>query len=114
MDQTLGLSNATIQLAAVLSYQYLALVWPLYVVMIMLGLLIGMQTLAAGVAFSYIEIEKKSKSANSLGSISFLVALLYFLSCYHIHLIGYTIFAAVAATHVSIMMVSAFFLWSKK
>lgn len=114
MDQTLGLLNAAIQLIAVLLYQYLALVWPLYFVMGMLAILIFMQTVAAGVAFSYIEVEKKTKPANALGSTSFLVASLYFLSCYHIYLIGYTTFATIAAAHAAIMMVSAFFIWSKK
>jgi len=113
MDQTLGLTNALIQIAAILSYQYLALVWPLYFIMEMLALLIFMQTIAAGAVFARITMPQKDRKDTS-GTLTLLVAVLYFTSAYHIHLIGYTVFATIAAAHIAIMMVSAFFMWIKK
>jgi hypothetical protein len=114
MNQTLGLSNAVIQIAAILSYQYLALVWPLYFIMLMLALLIFMQTISAGAVFARITAPPKDKTEDTSGAITLLVAVLYFMSAYHIHLIGFTVFASIAAAHIGIMMCSAFFMWIKK
>lgn len=114
MSYTLGLTNAAVQLWAILSYQYLAIVWPLYIVMLMLSLLVFMQTVAAGSIFARIYPTKKDDIENVSGAITLLVSVLYFTSAYHIHLIGFTVFASIAAAHIAIMVVSSFFMWIKK
>lgn len=114
MNYTLGLSNAIVQLAAIFSYQYLAIIWPLYVIMLMLALLIFLQTLAAGAIFARIYPTKKDGIENVNGVLTLLVAVLYFTSAYHIHLIGFTVFASIAVAHITIMAVSSFFMWTNK
>jgi hypothetical protein len=115
MNQTLGILNAIVQIAAILSYQYLALVWPLYFVMLMLALLIFVQTISASAVFARVSVPpSKDKNEDTGGALTLLVAVLYFMSAYHIHLLGYTVFATIAAAHITIMMFSAFFMWIKK
>lgn len=78
-----------------------------------LTLLIVMQTIAAGALFSGSISEKKEvESVDGFGT-NLIVAVLYILSCYHIHLIGYTVFASVAVAHAAILMSTVFFGWIK-
>lgn len=115
MDQNLATINAAVQLTAVLSFQYFSFIFPLYAVMIMLSLLIFFQTIAGAVTFAGIKVEKSDKNQTpKKPMITFLVAVLYLLSCYHIHLIGYSTFALIAATHATIMLTSSFFMWTDK
>jgi hypothetical protein len=114
MAISLAVVNSTIQVGAILSYQYFALVWPLYIVMGFLTLLIIMQTIAAGALFSG-SIAEKKEIANVDGfSTNFILTILYMLSCYHIHLIGYTVFASIAVAHTAILMSTIIFTWIKK
>lgn len=114
MNYTLGLANAIVQLAAIFSYQYLAIVWPLYFVMFMLSLLVFMQTLAASAVFARVSGQRKEETENVSGILTLLVSVLYFMSAYHIHLMGFTVFASIAVAHITIMFISAFFMWIKK
>ena len=114
MKLSLALTNSTIQVSAILAYQYFALVWPLYIVMGFLTLLIIMQTIAAGALFSGAISEKKEiESTDGFGA-NFILSVLYILSCYHIHMIGYTVFASIAVAHAAILMSTVFFGWIKK
>ena len=114
MKLSLALVNSTIQVSAILAYQYFALVWPLYIVMGFLTLLIVMQTIAAGALFSGSIAEKREAESVDGFSTNFILTILYILSCYHIHLIGYTVFASVAVAHTAILMSTVFFTWIKK
>jgi hypothetical protein len=111
MTQTLGITNASIQLFAILSFQYFSLLFPLYFVMGMMCILIGMQTIAAGGVFAGIDIPPAVKENKKMPMITLLVSILYFLSAYHIHLIGFSYFAVIAATHAAIMFISSIFAW---
>lgn len=90
--------NATIQLCAVFAFQQLGLIWPLYIVMAMLSIVIAIQTLGAGISFSGIKL-KPSTKVPSTGGINVLISVLYLVSSYHIYLIGFIGFAWIAATH---------------
>jgi hypothetical protein len=93
--------NATIQLCAVFAFQQLAVIWPFYIVMAMICIVIAIQTLGASVAFSGFGLTPPASKvivANTAG-INVLISLLYMVSSYHIYLIGFVGFAWVAATH---------------
>lgn len=79
-----------------------------------LTLLIVMQTIAAGALFSGSIAEKREAESVDGFSTNFILTILYILSCYHIHLIGYTVFASVAVAHTAILMSTVFFTWIKK
>lgn len=114
MVSKLGFYNAGIQLFAIFAYQYFSMLWPLYIVIVMLSLLILLQTSAAAWTFSGYRMEKKDDNDEKKDpGITFLVSALYLVSCFNIHLAGYPIFAIVAATHAAIMMLSSFFIWVK-
>ncbi len=104
-----GFINATIQLVAIFSYQYFLIPHLLYAVMVMLGLLIVLQTLSAAIVFSGKNIEHKEEKRSP--GMTFLVSGLYLVSCFNFSLIGYPVFAVVAATHTVIMMLASFFMW---
>lgn len=114
MINNLAFYNSGIQLFAIFMYQYFLTLWPLYIVIGMLSLLIFLQTIAAAWTFSGYRIEKKNTTDEKREpGITFLVSALYLVSCFNIHLAGYPIFAIVAATHAAIMMLSSFFIWVK-
>lgn len=101
-----GIVNAAIQISAILSYQYLNLIWPLYAVMVMIGLLGLMQTLSAGYLFSKpsaVEITNNNDYSYVPGSgLQFLVGVSYAVSSYHIYLIGFETFAGFAFAHTAL------------
>lgn len=101
--------NAAIQLAAILTFQQLGIMWPLYIVMGMLGILIVMQTLAAGFLFSNIAPMQSSHQRNKNSGIAFLISIIYMVSCYNIYLIGYVAFAWFASAHVIIQLLATIF-----
>ncbi len=90
--------NATIQLTAILVFQQLAVIWPFYIVMAMICIVIAIQTLGAALAFSGALLPSSAKVASS-GGINVLISVIYIVSSYHIYLIGFVGFAWVAATH---------------
>jgi hypothetical protein len=105
--------NASIQLAAILLYQNMAIIWPLYIVMGMLGLVIALQTIIAATVFSNminVPISKKK----DISAISVIISIIYMVSCYYIYLAGYVGFAWFAFAHVIIAFFSSIFGAMKK
>ena len=96
--QVLFYINAAIQLSAIFAFQQLGLMWPLYITMVFLSIVILIQTLAAALAFSGVGLKGEVRVAN-MGGINILLSILYLVSAYHIYLIGFVGFAYVAATH---------------
>lgn len=94
--------NAAIQLTAIFLYQNMLIVWPFYIVMGMLGILIFMQTIAAAAVFSNAIDVKLPKDKKPGAGIGILISIIYMVSCYHIYLIGYIGFAWFASAHVII------------
>lgn len=90
--------NTLIQLTAILVFQQLAIIWPLYIVMGMICIVIAIQTLGAGLAFSGTLLPSSARVANT-GGINVLISVIYIVSSYHIYLIGFVGFAWVAGTH---------------
>lgn len=101
--------NAIIQLGAIFAFQYAVIVWPLYIVMVMLGLLIAVQTLGAGFAFSSISEVKTERNKKNNSGLGILISFIYMISCYHIYLIGFISFAWFAFAHVIIQLTANFF-----
>ena len=99
------LINILIQLTAIFAYQYYAIVWPLYIVMGLLTILIFVQTFAAAGVFSGLQTQKLKKTV-PVTSVDFLAIIAYAISCYHIFLMEYVIFAAVALTHLAITLLT--------
>ena len=96
--------NAAIQLGAILLFQHMGLLWPLYIVMGMISILIVVQTLAAGFVLSNAASLVTSKSKRSSRGIGILISFIYIVSCYNIHLIGFTGFAWFAFAHILIQL----------
>lgn len=96
--QALFYINAAIQLSAIFAFQQLGLMWPLYITIGLLSIVILLQTLGGAIAFSGIGLKGEVKVA-STGGINILISILYLVSSYHIYLIGFVGFAYVAATH---------------
>jgi hypothetical protein len=90
--------NAVIQLSAFFAFQQLGIIWPFYIIMGMISIVILLQTLGGAVAFSGVSLKIKAKVSNTSG-INIIISILYFLSSYHIYLIGFVGFAWIAATH---------------
>ena len=106
--------NAAIQLAAILIYQNMLIVWPFYIVMCMLGILIFMQTIAAAAVFSNVINVNLPKDKKPGAGIGILISIIYMVSCYHIYLIGYVGFAWFALAHVIIQFLGTTFGAMKK
>lgn len=84
------LLNCIIQLIAIFLYQYLGIVWGLYVTAFLLSglsftFLVASSFLLSGMAKG-VPITKEPKSV-------LLASLIYLVSCYHIYLIGHPLFA---------------------
>ena len=100
--QVLSYVNAGIQLFAVTAFQQLGLIWPMYIIMGLLFILIAMQTIAAAAAFSQIVPTQSFDKDRAGTGIGILMCLLYMISCYHIYLIGFIGFAWVSFAHLLI------------
>lgn len=102
--------NAFIQLSAIFAFQQLAIIWPLYIVIALLSVIIAIQTLGAAILFSGAAAipNTKVKSSNTSG-INVIISLLYMISSYHIYTIGFVGFAWVAATHSVIHLLTNIF-----
>jgi len=102
--------NAFIQLGAILAVQQLAIIWPLYIVMALLSIIIAIQTLGAAILFSGAATIPHTKvKASNTGGINILISLLYMVSSYHIYMIGFVGFGCVAATHSAIHLLTNIF-----
>jgi hypothetical protein len=112
---TFFIANAAIQFGAILAYQNMMIIWPLYVVMGFLSLLIVLQTIAAGSAFAYIiptneeDAERKKERNLNTSGIRILISIIYMVSCYHIYLAGFVGFAWFALAHVFIQFFTSVF-----
>lgn len=106
--------NAAVQLSAILLYQNMLIIWPFYLVMGMLGILIFAQTITAAAVFSNaidVKLPKEKKTGTGIG---ILISIIYMVSCYHIYLIGYVGFAWFALAHVIIQFLGTTFGAMKK
>jgi MFS family permease len=103
--------NAIVQFFAFFVYMYYDIIWPYYVVMFLLGILVAMQTIgfAALAALSSSYTTKVSSKNKEDLKMRFLLTIAYTISCYQLYIIGYTIFAVVAFTHISINLLEIIF-----
>lgn len=108
-----GITNAIFQTGALLSYSYLTIVWPMYFVMGMVGLLGLMQTIAAAGLLSGLS-DMKDTTIHKAEPYHFLVGIAYFMSAYQIYLMGFVLFSGFAAAHACIYVFMIFFKWIKK
>jgi hypothetical protein len=99
--------NSIFQLFAIMAFQQYGLVWPLYISMFIISLLIVAQTLIIAIRLSGWTSEK-----NFLENIKpefirhFALPIIYALSLYNIHLIGFTGFAIFASAYITIIACS--------
>jgi hypothetical protein len=105
------LFNTLVHVGALFSYQYLELIWPLYISMGILGILILIQTFSAAVLFSLAKTEKEQplldyKRGTDYNLATLILCVAYFAVIYQLYIVGFTIFAIVAATHVTITFIS--------
>lgn len=98
--QELFYVNAVIQLSAIFAFQQFAVIWPLYIIVALISILIVIQTLGAAALFA--QITPTKVSTRKTKGINIMISLLYMISCYHIYLIGFTGFALVGAAHCAI------------
>lgn len=98
-------TNATLQITAIFSYQYLELLWPMYIVMAMVCLLGAAQTLSASYVMAVDMSKEKlpySKDSKVSNNMQILVGITYGVSAYHMSLMGFEIFAGFAFAHAAI------------
>lgn len=97
--------NILFQIFAVVSSQMLGLMWPLYVVMGMMVLVILLQILATSVmSAGYITPERKDPRVDR--GIGVLAGIAYGVSCYQLYNLDYVFFAAMMSTHVVMIIIT--------
>lgn len=103
--------NAGIQLVAILLYQYMAILWPLYMVACLLAVSALLQTIAAGFVLSNKlgQVKSQNISHRSSPSIGIMLSCVGILSCYQLYLIGLTGFAYFILAHLLIQFTSNLF-----
>jgi hypothetical protein len=109
------LINILVCTLALFSYYYLGLMWPLYITMGILSMVIILQTLAASAFFAFNSVDQSEKldnRDNPVGleyiMISLALCLAYFGVIYQLYLLEFVIFASIAATHVAIATITNF------
>ena len=105
-------TNAGLQLCAIFAFHHFGVIWPFYIIMAMLSIVILLQTLGGAITFSGIGLKGDVKVENS-GGINIIISILYLLSSYNIYLIGFVGFAWIAATHSVIHLLTNIFGASK-
>lgn len=110
MGDVFAILNAIIQIFGVVGSQSYGLVWALYPSMFLLGVLIVVQTISAGVLLGLFVAGKDLKRNNPSTTgvspgIGVLISLLYMLTAYQIYLVGYPVFAGIGFAHASLNLV---------
>lgn len=99
--------NALFQCAALYASSY-GISWAMYPIMVMIGYIAFMQSIAASSLFSgLISVEANEYEGNY--SLSVLIAFLYLVSSYHVYTLGYTVFAGIMFAHSVIFLLSNVF-----
>lgn len=97
--------NILFQIFAVISNQMMGLMWPLYIVIGMMALVIFLQTLAASaLSAGYPAPERKELRVDR--GIGVLVGIAYGVSAYQLYILDYVFFAGMMSTHVVMIIVS--------
>lgn len=97
-SQVFAYVNAFLQLGAIIISQYAGIVWPIYVVMALLTMLIVLQTLGIAILISN-ALKDDNEKYLKFKPINLLVSILYLMSSYNIYMFGFVGFAWVAGTH---------------
>jgi hypothetical protein len=101
------LLNIIIQLSAMFAYQSLMVIWPLYILIGLLSILVFVQTLAAAAVFGMqMPFKGIANDETRDHGLNFLVSITYLASCYQLYIAGFEIFSVVAATHATILMLA--------
>jgi hypothetical protein len=108
MKDSSAVVNSVIQVSGITGIQYFGLIWAMYPAMFMLGLVILMQTIAAGYFFATKKYPDSTEDQPNLISpgIGMLIASIYMLSSYQILLMGFEIFAGFGFAHSAILFFS--------
>jgi hypothetical protein len=101
------IGNIVVQLTIIFVSQTFGLVWPLYITIAALSLLICFQIFAASVVFAGVEVNE-TKVERDYG-MRILTSFTYLASCVHLYNVGYVIFAAIAASQVVVTILSNIF-----
>lgn len=97
--------NILFQIFAIISSQMIVIMWPLYIVMGMMGLVILLQVLgASALSAGYKAPERKDLRVDR--GIGVLVGIAYGVSAYQLYILDYVFFAGMMSTHVVMIVVS--------
>lgn len=102
--------NGFFQTFAIIAVNYNVL-WPLYVVILMMFYMAFMQTIAASSFFSsFVEVEEVSESdGNEI--LRAMIAILYIFSAYKVYTIELEIISGIMVAHALIYLLTQFFSW---
>lgn len=103
-----GISNAIIQTGAILSANYIGIIWPMYFVMGMISLLGIIQTIAVA-AMLFKLTEAKNAPLTRSEPYHILLGFIYTISGYQLYLMGFEVFAGFAIAHALIYTLSHLF-----
>lgn len=100
--------NILAQIAIMFAYQLFGLIWPLYITMAALSLIVFMQTIAYGAFSVGLDNVKKDQKERHNG-IALLVIITYMASCYQLYMLEFTVISLMGFTHILLAMSSIFF-----
>ncbi len=104
MKPSSALINASIQVFAIIGVMHLALPWAIYPLLVLAGVMIFVQTLTAGFAFSGKELKIAiPRNENESDLLSFMITAIYAISTYYLYTLGFVFFSGIMAAHVAIM-----------
>ena len=103
-----GISNAFIQVSAILASNYFGISWPMYIIMAMIVFLGGMHTIAAAGLMSKITETEKMKSS-PVESHQILIGFIYLISAYQLYLMGFEVFSGFTIAHALLIILTQVF-----
>lgn len=103
-----GVLNAIIQTSAIISANFFGVMWGMYLVMLMMGYMTFMQTVAAGSLFSGF-VKNDEQIEKIPRAIPMLVSILYLASAYQVYLLGFYVFSGIMFSHTTIYLLTNIF-----
>lgn len=94
-------ANIILQLIALYMNVFFGLMWPMYIIIILISILIVLQTVGLGTILSSMKLpELKDEPLD--GRVGILVMITYGANCYQLYILGFAFFAGLAMAHVLI------------
>lgn len=106
-NNTFATFNAAIQTSAIVASNA-GIAWAMYPIMIMVGYMSFMQSVASAGLFSGIVKDTEVSDVTGYG-LRVLISILYLASSYQVYLIGYEVFSGIMFAHATIFLLTNLF-----